>query len=844
MSSKARVAPSTPLDIKGGSYSFQPKLLVEMIAILACGWAVSRVLNLGLFWLIAVALSFPLAWAAAALQQRFVLGSGSRVLSSGERLAWWLGTALYAFTLAEPAGAVAVDSLRIALRATVAESMVGGAGSLVTAAVFLILGILSWNVRHVLDLKQIAGSTSAAGVSVISWLLLLLPVATLMQFGLRPESSPDPGRTVAMFACIALTCTVAVWRLIWFRPRSHEGSALVVLIPESTISARVVSTINAFAARWRRGPVTVIARPAEAARLSGRFAHLAASAGALPALIPRSLPELSDSQAFLAPADEWRSIPVREIYPTPGLWPETVRRFVNDSARVLVITTHARGSARKFTDLPAPAAELIDSVRRALPVRQPLYRLSPPSTERDSVWPGLHRTLFSTATRMFVRIVRSTLDISVAQDSAKGTRALFVVHAGGDQKRARLLAAQLHGKKDASGLRMIVKLLPYTRHRLSYSGRLLQLIRALFGTPDPIMEIAVRRLWLNPRAHRFLRYLAPHADPRLGGEMDILVIASGAFPKQPDTLWHTLASNAQAGVFTRAIVAFPRRHEWNNTLLPCDIELARPTPEMSEVDVVADWARRLLANDLSPFVVDPQPPTPVPNLRTDLGASAPPEQELQHSSVADPAALATQFVCNIRSARGKTLGTGILIPGRSGSDAAATEPVVLTTVPLDGLRPASVALDFPLQKMTCNAAVILPYQQSDLDPRSAPLYRFSVIRLLPPFPQTTDLTFGEFTSLSADPDVTIVGFSPDLPHGLGMLQGKASLQRRDTTPDLLAYTTPGPSISFGGALFDRHGRLIALQCPEVPSSAQTDQDIRDVSLALPIRFILRALRNT
>jgi hypothetical protein len=791
------------------------------------------VLHLGWQWLIAVVIPLVFVQILVGLQRINVLGWPARLLDIGQHFAWWFGTSLYACVLANWSSETTVPELQLGLHQRPTEGLVDGAGSLLYVTTIGSVLLLSWNVRQILRLKEATGRMSSTALGEIAWLLTLLPGAVLTYPALLNNpaaaltypawvvgSADMPFGPLPIMACLVLTAAQGFLRRVAGPFARSESHPLLILVPEADLSRHTVRQVNWIATRWQRGPVVVLARPSEAARMAGHFSALTASLGALPILIPRTVPDLSDSYAWPSIDEAGAVAPIREIYPALDLWPEAVHRIVVEHPKVFVVTGTGQHASRhpRFDDLPQDAFELLKRTLEALPYRTEICRVParPTINVSTSRWDAQTVTeILHLAWQIFLQAGGFRIRLS----RTRKTRLLIAVCDTEDLPRVKALKGLLEDKKDVHGYPMQLDLLVIPDSRLAA----LRMLRdSIHEKNVPFLEIGWRQLqrkaWIRVVMDAFVPIL-PFRFLRAADPIDVLVFAPRAAPTETAQLraWRSLRDTLGAGVFSRVIAVVPDdQRRWPP--ISCQFQLGPSAHGISDADGVADWARRLLVDELSPYQPERTVPTPETQAADEVlkwDSSQPDDANVDTRSasrhtVTNGAHAAYSLLVAIDGPDNALLGTGMLISGRSLSRTLPEEPVFVTLSSVLNGRPISAlsfyvrALNMKLSGEDLFDGVIV--NTGDL---MALRLRYSI----PPY---------SFLSVSERPPeqgalVSIVDIADIYRGKPAILHGWTLEQKDNDASRYLRYATVGRSLSPGSPLIDPFGKLIGLHVSGEPS---------------------------
>jgi hypothetical protein len=247
------------------------------------------------------------------------------------------------------------------LRGSALESVTSGLRlSLeIVLPVLLILALIA--LPRLIARMQLAGRATATASSDSLWFAAVMWANGAIGCWLATANwQPDAVR-VATGEALAVVAFVGT-RMLISRPALSSRPPIVIVILESDTTRSLRHFVSRLAACWRIGPVTLVAPQEESLRFCGTHARTAARADMLSTLFPRSPSSLSTLRAEASKRENWSSLPVRECYPAPLLWSETVGALLSATCWVLIVA--------ESTDLiaTASAAERLKAIRLHLPV--------------------------------------------------------------------------------------------------------------------------------------------------------------------------------------------------------------------------------------------------------------------------------------------------------------------------------------------------------------------------------------------------------------------------------------------------------------------------------------------
>ena len=194
------------------------------------------------------------------------------------------------------------------------------------------IALLLFRVPRHLDRWRLAGRLSAVHALDASYFGLFLVLFIFLRLLLPQEEA------VLVLAQTVLTGVALYSFLNWlFRPRVNSAPSvplwLVLPTPQNTTSG--LGVVERIAQGARDFPVTLVCPP-QAPPL-GDHLHLADRLGLLDRLFPRMEIELSDWADTLPPAERWRSVPYRQVHPTPALMPALLETYQGRDDRTLLL---------------------------------------------------------------------------------------------------------------------------------------------------------------------------------------------------------------------------------------------------------------------------------------------------------------------------------------------------------------------------------------------------------------------------------------------------------------------------------------------------------------------------
>jgi ATP:ADP antiporter, AAA family len=266
-------------------------------------------------------------------------------LATGLVAAAWAGTALEAHIVTMTIG-TPLESLAPIVSWMVA---IGAFAALVSAALWLPRWLIA---------AQLRGRVTAVAVGEPLVFMTLACVAALVLW--RQDQILVPGR--ACWIALASGAAYAYWRIRYAAPIPSPNTQLWIVLCDMDVDG-IDDAASEIAAAWPAGQVTVLAVPAAAQKVAGEHLHAAERAGQGTALFPLRPVHLEDWDD--AQPARWPSLPVRELYAPPRLWPHILGERLDPSAHVLaLVRAAAPGPSAEQTTAAFAAKSLIDRVLR------------------------------------------------------------------------------------------------------------------------------------------------------------------------------------------------------------------------------------------------------------------------------------------------------------------------------------------------------------------------------------------------------------------------------------------------------------------------------------------------
>ncbi|TAN47124.1 MAG: TIR domain-containing protein [Methylococcaceae bacterium] len=218
-----------------------------------------------------------------------------------------------------------LNSARLAGRVTAAPAReILGLG-----AAWLLVILLLTGYQTIADVPAFLSHHLAFSPESLSHLLLAALAATTVYSGLRIG---------------LMRMDVSILGLHWFKgswprlkiTRDTMVKPTVWLVFDRPLCRKTDGAfIDQLARAWNDAPLVLVAQPG--GDMLGEHGYLVDQQGRLKALFPRLEIELSDWQRLLPPPECWRSLELREIYPSEALLPAAVRTLRGEQDRVILV---------------------------------------------------------------------------------------------------------------------------------------------------------------------------------------------------------------------------------------------------------------------------------------------------------------------------------------------------------------------------------------------------------------------------------------------------------------------------------------------------------------------------
>jgi hypothetical protein len=324
------------------------------------------------------------------------------------------------------------------------EGLALSAGILAGGVLLVILAASVWALPRIAASRLAAGKALPLAAGDALWFCALSGAAGIVIDVRAILSKGVFSEQVGRGCWLALTASFAFCAARLFFPAQHDAAVqpLWILYIGAPGSKRVFRSHAArLATRWPNGPVTMVAEPDAALRWGGAHLRSAMLRGQVDALFPQRAIEVADWLDTLPPRERWQSMPVRELYPRPSLWPELFETRLEPEAVIVVI---ADGE---------PDEKTVDRLRAMLPTARTSFHL--PAGPREPAiarWPGVEADPIVGAPPAFMSYWVATN--AKKEEKAGRLRFVLIEHDGSDREFAARLAETLQGKTDANG-RMI-----------------------------------------------------------------------------------------------------------------------------------------------------------------------------------------------------------------------------------------------------------------------------------------------------------------------------------------------------------------------------------------------------
>ncbi|MFP3558670.1 hypothetical protein SB861_49620 [Paraburkholderia sp. SIMBA_049] len=306
-----------------------------------------------------VSLTWVLAWSLLTFEQRKPFGTTVMryvwmVLYHGAGTVFMLR---FAFAIANTLH----DVIWQALRTTRFESLTIGVRIVTEVASATGLIVMLVMLPRVLARLQLRGHISARAADDCLWFAAVFwALGAFAAWYVNVSWEPD--RFFGPFSDMIAVTGFMLTRVALSRPKPEHAPSLVIVLLESGNSRPLRRFINRFSGRWSLGPVTLLAPASSAIDYYGAHARVAARAGRLKTLFPKTEGDLRRAQKERPRDDAWRTLIVRECYPALPLWSDYFRSLLTPSTWVLLVAeSHDLVTA-------GDASRRLDAIRASLPI--------------------------------------------------------------------------------------------------------------------------------------------------------------------------------------------------------------------------------------------------------------------------------------------------------------------------------------------------------------------------------------------------------------------------------------------------------------------------------------------
>jgi hypothetical protein len=346
-------------------------------------------------------------------------------------------------------------------------------------------------------------------------------------------------------------------------------------------------------------------------------------------------------------------------------------------------------------------------------------------------------------------------------------------------------------------------------------GAIRMLLHSVQEKNVPVLEIgwrqSQRKAWIRVLLDMLVPIL-PFRFLRAGDPIDVLAFAPRTVSTEAAEVraWKMIQETLGAGVFSRLIEAVPDDHRLRPPIR-CQFQLGSGGVGISDTDVVEDWARRLLADELAPYPLEE--PGAMPGDKVADGANPPAsrnagsligaDSQSPRPRVPNAAYSAYKLVVAIHGPDDSLLGTGVLVSGRSLSRVLPEKPVFVT---LPNVLNQQVLgnLSFHFSESNIKMMGSELFTSKVIGNHDLVVLGWRYVTLYYPY-----LSVGTGQPEPGSP-LSIVGHADFSARKPTILQGWA-LEQEDADRDrYLHYATAGAPLSPGSPLIDPSGNLIAL----------------------------------
>lgn len=406
---------------------------------------------------VASVVSLTIALAMAAIEGRRGLRRAARLSAFRDSL--WRLTGMIAAAIAALAAADGIEhAIFEAAFNRRLEGLALPAGILAGALLIITLAAAAWLLPAIAERRMSVGRTLPAAVADALWFATLVSAIGIGHDLRAAAASGAFSDTVGWGCWVALAAgfTFAAVRIGAPSAVDAEVQSLWILVLGDRTSSRSMQRHAALlAARWRNGPVTIVAAPDLAPVCAGPHLRLAQTQGRLGALFPQRAIQLADWLDTLPPRERWQALPVRELYVDSGLWPQVIEGQFDAVALAVVISERE------------PDAGAIDRLRTMLPTSRTDFHLAVRNSANLPVrWPGVE--IYPIVGQGGEEINRWIAGNAKPREApTAGGRFVLIVHANADRDFASGLSSRLQGRTDDRNRIVRVETIAFSGGRFS-----------------------------------------------------------------------------------------------------------------------------------------------------------------------------------------------------------------------------------------------------------------------------------------------------------------------------------------------------------------------------------------
>jgi len=401
--------------------------------------------------------------------------------------------------------------LRASLLSTPLESIINIAGWF--AGVLTVMLVL-WTVLKLpaaFSRGQLSGRFYPRAIAESTWIVIMLGAVAIF-FEL---SRKQFGTWVLLV--LGVVVVYATVRLLMSAPLP-PGQAPLWIVTLKPVDRRLRAAVHKLAAEWKAGPTTLLAPPEAARKLADAHLRACVRTRTLDRLFPLRSAHLADWDDGLPPQHAWNTLPLRELYANPSMWPEILAARLAPPASLIALQSDVTGVVVRATTDTLRLSPGLDAKQLEDIASQPLQ------TGKQLVGR--------------LREMQKTLNAR--------TRDVLILHSVDDLQAAWELRGRLAGVNDATGAVIRPFVIPLER------------IAPPMGCNGVFLGMARRLLERHPGAFGVnglaARTLLRLSAPKPADEYDLVVIEPAQKPASNTARLSTLLGLRIAdGVFDRVV---------------------------------------------------------------------------------------------------------------------------------------------------------------------------------------------------------------------------------------------------------------------------------------------------